>query len=322
MRVFVAGATGAIGQYLVPTLIAAGHEVTGTTRSPSKAVQLKSLGATPAVVDGLDRQAVIDAVAVARPEVIIHQMTALTSLSGFRNFDKEFAVTNELRTKGTDYLLEAARQAGTRRFIAQSFIGWNNARTGGKVKTEEDPLDPHPLAATRQSMAAIRHIQEVVPTSVPEGIVLRYGGFYGHGASDSLLDPVRKRKMPVVGGGTGIWSFIEITDAATATAAAVDHGAPGIYNIVDDDPAPVAEWLPYLAECLGAKPPMHAPAWLGRLLAGELVVMLMTEARGSSNHKAKRELGWTPRYQSWRDGFPAWAEETKSARKEPHDRAA
>jgi nucleoside-diphosphate-sugar epimerase len=322
MRVFVAGATGAIGHYLVPSLVAAGHEVTGTTRSASKAVQLKSAGATPAIVDGLDREAVLDAVQAAQPDVIIHQMTALTSMTSFRNFDKEFAVTNELRTKGTDYLLEAARLAGTRRFIAQSFTGWNNARTGAMVKTEEDPLDPHPVPATRQSMAAIRHIEETVPKVVPEGIVLRYGGFYGHGASDSMLDVVRKRKMPVVGGGTGIWSFAEITDAAAATAAAVDHGAPGIYNIVDDDPAPVAQWLPYLSECLGVKPPMRAPAWLGRLLAGELVVMLMTEARGSSNQKAKRELGWTPRYPSWRDGFPVWVEQINSAGKEPHDRAA
>jgi nucleoside-diphosphate-sugar epimerase len=315
MRVFVAGATGAIGQYLVPSLVAAGHEVTGTTRSPSKASQLKNAGATPAVVDGLDRQGVLDAVKAAQPDVIVHQMTALASMRDFRHFDKEFAVTNELRTKGTDYLLEAARQAGTRRFIAQSFIGWNNARTGSPVKTETDPLDPDPLPATRHSMAAIRHIEETVPGAVPEGLVLRYGMFYGLGASDSMLEVVRKRRMPVVGGGTGIWSFTEVTDAAAATAAAVTRGAPGIYNIVDDDPAPVAQWLPYLSECLGVKPPMHAPAWLGKLLGGELVVLLMTEARGSSNAKAKRELGWTPRYPSWRDGFLVWT-------KEAHNRAA
>ena len=240
-------------------------------------------------------------------------MTALASMRNFRNFDKEFAVTNELRTKGTDYLLEAARQAGTRRFIAQSFIGWNNARTGSLVKTETDPLDPDPLPATRQSMAAIRHIEETVPGAVPEGLVLRYGMFYGPGASDSMLEVVRKRRMPVVGGGTGIWSFIEVTDAAAATAAAVTRGAPGIYNIVDDDPAAVGQWLPYLSECLGVKPPMHAPAWLGQLLAGELVVSLMTEARGSSNAKAKQELGWTPRYPSWRDGFPVWTKEAHAS---------
>ena len=311
MRVFVAGATGVIGQYLVPSLIAAGHEVTGTTRSPAKAAGLRQAGAAPVIADGLDRQAILDAVRAAQPDVIVHQMTALAAMTDFRHFDQEFAVTNELRTKGTDYLLEAARLAGTRRFIAQSFIGWNNPRTGSPVKTEQDPLDPDPLPATRQSMAAIRHIEETVPEAVPEGLVLRYGMFYGHGASDSMLDVVRKRRMPVIGGGTGIWSFTEVTDAAAATAAAVTRGAPGVYNIVDDEPAPVRLWLPYLSQCLGVKPPMHAPAWAGRLLAGEMVVSLMTQARGSSNEKAKRELGWAPRYASWRDGFREW---TKAAR--------
>ncbi len=311
MRVFVAGATGAIGQYLVPSLVAAGHEVTGTTRSPAKAAGLQQAGATPVIADGLDRRAVLDAVKAAQPDVIVHQMTALASMSSFRSFDKEFAVTNELRTRGTDYLLEAARQAGTRRFIAQSFVGWTNPRTGGPVKTEHDGLDPDPVPGTRQSMAAIRHVEETVPDAVPEGLVLRYGMFYGHGASDSMLDVVRKRRMPVVGGGTGIWSFCEVTDAAAATVAAVTRGAPGVYNIVDDEPAPVAQWLPFLAQCLGVKPPMRAPAWLGKLLAGDLVVVLMTQARGSSNAKAKQELGWAPRYASWRDGFPDW---TKAAR--------
>ncbi len=313
MRVFVAGATGAIGQYLIPSLIAAGHEVTGTTRSSAKARQLKDAGAAPAIVDGLDRQAVLSAVRAAQPDVIVHQMTALASMRNFRNFDKEFAVTNELRTRGTDYLLDAARQEGTRRFIAQSFIGWNNARTGSQVKTEQDPLDPDPLPATRQSIAAIRHVEETVPGAVPEGLVLRYGMFYGPGASYEMLDVVRKRRMPIVGGGTGIWSFTEVTDAAAATAAAVTRGAPGLYNVVDDDPAAVSRWLPYLSECLGVKPPMRAPAWLGKLLAGESVVSLMTEARGSSNAKAKRELGWTPRYPSWRDGFPVWIKAAQAA---------
>ena len=314
MRVFVAGATGVVGQFLVPSLVAAGHEVTGTTRSTAKAATLQAAGATPIIVDGLDRQAVLDAVKTAQPEVIVHQMTALASMSSFRNFDKEFAVTNELRTRGTDYLLEAAQQAGTRRFIAQSFVGWNNSRTGGPVKTEDDPLDSDPVPSTRKSIAAIRHVDETVPGAVPEGLVLRYGPFYGHGASDNLLDAVRKRQMPVIGGGTGIWSFCEITDAAAATAAAVDRGAPGIYNIVDDDPAPVREWLPYLAECIGAKAPMHAPAWLGGLLAGQLVVSLMTRVRGSVNEKAKRELGWAPSYASWRDGFRDWAKTAEQAR--------
>ncbi len=314
MRVFVAGATGVIGQYLVPGLILAGHDVTASTRSPAKASRLKDQGATPAIVDGLDRQAVLTAVAAAQPEVIIHQMTALTSLRSFRHFDKEFAVTNELRSQGTDYLLEAATRAGARRFIAQSFVGWTSAREGGTVKTEEDPLDPHPLAVAASTMAAIRHLEEAVPKTVPEGLVLRYGILYGHGASDALLEAVRKRQLPVIGGGTGVWSFTEVTDAAAATVAAVSRGAPGIYNVVDDDPAPVAQWLPYLASCLGVKPPLRAPAWLGRLLGGEMTVSMMTEVRGASNEKAKRELGWAPAYPSWRDGFPAWAQAVKSGK--------
>jgi nucleoside-diphosphate-sugar epimerase len=314
MRVFVAGATGVIGQYLVPGLIEAGHDVTASTRSPLKANQLKGQGATPVIVDGLDREAVLKAVAAAQPEVIVHQMTALTSLKSFRNLDKQFAVTNELRSTGTDYLLEAANQAGTRRFIAQSFIGWNNARSGGPVKTEQDPLDPDPLPGTTKALAAIEHLEEAVPAQVPEGLVLRYGIFYGHGASDLMLEVARKRQMPVIGGGTGIWSFTEVTDAAAATVAAVTRGAAGIYNVVDDEPAPVSEWLPYLASCVGAKPPVRAPAWLGRLLGGEMIVSWMTQGRGSSNEKAKRELGWTPKYPSWRDGFPVWAEEFKSGK--------
>jgi nucleoside-diphosphate-sugar epimerase len=314
MRVFVAGAAGAIGTRLVPQLVERGHQVTATTRSKGKIDKLRALGAEPVVVDGLDAVAVGEAVALAEPDAIVHQMTALASMSSFRNFDKEFAVTNELRTRGTDYLLEAAQQAGTRRFIAQSFVGWNNIRTGGPVKTEDDPLDPDPVPSTRKSIAAIRYVDETVPGAVPEGLVLRYGPFYGHGASGNLLDVVRKRQMPVVGGGTGIWSFCEITDAAAATAAAVDRGAPGIYNIVDDDPAPVREWLPYLAECIGAKAPMRVPAWLGGLLAGQLVVSLMTRARGSVHEKAKRELGWAPSYASWRDGFRDWAKTAEQAR--------
>jgi nucleoside-diphosphate-sugar epimerase len=307
MRIFVAGATGAIGRYLIPDLVAAGHQVTGSTRSPAKAGDLEKAGATPVIMDGLNRETVLKAVQAAQPEVIVHQMTALADMRSFRNFDAQFAATNELRRRGTDHLLEAAQAAGTRRFIAQSFIGWNNPRTGGPVKSEEDPLDPDPLPATRQSMAAIRHIEQTVPNAVPEGLVLRYGMFYGPGTSQAMLDIVRKRRMPVIGGGTGIWSFIEVTDAAAATALAVTRGAPGVYNIADDDPAPVSEWLPYLSECLGAKPPMRAPAWLGRLLAGPLVVSLMTQARGAANAKARRELGWVPSYPSWRDGFPQWA---------------
>jgi len=314
MRVFVAGATGVIGRFLVPGLIDAGHEVTASTRSAAKAGQLASAGATPVVADGLDRAAVLDAVKAAEPEVIVHQMTALTDLRSFRNLDKQFAVTNELRTRGTDYLLEAAALAGTRRFIAQSFIGWNNARSGGPVKTEQDPLDPSALPGTTGALAAIKHVEEAVPAQVPEGLVLRYGILYGHGASDLMLGVVRKRQLPVIGGGTGIWSFTEVTDAAAATAAAVTAGAPGLFNVVDDEPAPVAQWVPYLASCLGAKPPVSAPAWLGRLLGGEMIVEWMRKGRGASNKKAKRELGWTPKYPSWRDGFPVWAEAFRSGK--------
>lgn len=308
MRVFVTGATGALGRYLVPQLVAAGHEVTATTRTPGKVTQLRAAGAAPAVVDGLDREAVTAAVMAAGPEVIVHEMTALTGMRSLRNPDKLFAVTNELRTRGTDNLLAAAERAGTRRVIAQSNAN-ANARTGGPVKTEEDPLDAQPVRTATRAMAAIRYVEETVPRAVPEGIVLRYGNFYGPGSSDILLEAVRKRQLPVIGGGTGIWPFIEITDAAAATFAAVEHGAPGVYNVADSDPAPVAEWLPYLAEVLGAKPPLRLPAWLGRLLAGEFVVTQMTRARGLSNEKARKELGWEPRYASWREGFRAWVGE-------------
>jgi nucleoside-diphosphate-sugar epimerase len=306
MRVFVAGATGALGRHLVPGLVAAGHEVTATTRTPGKVAQVREAGAEPVVLDGLDREAVIAAVRAAGPEVIVHQMTALAGMRSLRKPDQMFAATNELRTRGTDNLLVAAARAGTRRVVAQS-NGSVYERSGGPVKTEEDPLasrPPSPSAA--RSLAAIRRVDETVPLVAPEGIVLRYGGFYGPGASDVLLDGVRKRSVPVIGGGTGIWSFIEITDAAAATLAAVDRGLPGVYNVVDSDPAPVVEWLPYLAEVAGAKPPLRVPAWLGRLLAGEFVVAQMTTSRGSSNEKARKELGWEPRYASWREGFRAW----------------
>jgi 2-alkyl-3-oxoalkanoate reductase len=306
MRVFIAGAAGVIGQRLIPLLTADGHEVTGSTRASGKAALVRQLGATPVVVDGLDADGVLAAVREARPEVIIHEMTALTSMSNLRNFDKVFAVTNQLRTAGTDNLLAAARAAGTGRFIAQSYTCWPNIREGGPVKTEDDPLDPHPPASMTQSMRAIRHVEDAA-SGFPGGLALRYGGLYGPGASESMLGPVRKRLFPVIGSGAGIWTFCHIEDAATATAAAVTRGAPGIYNVVDDDPAPATEWLPFLATCLGAKPPRHVPAWLGRQLAGDAVVTMMTESRGSSNAKAKRELGWTPRYPSWRDGFPGWA---------------
>ena len=307
MRVFVTGATGALGQHLVPGLVAAGHEVTATTRTPGKAGQLRAAGAAPVVLDGLDRAAVLAAVQAAAPEVIVHQMTALADMRSLRNTDRVFAATNELRTRGTDNLLAAAAAAGTGRVIAQSYTGWTNERSGGPVKTENDPFDSRVLPSAARTLAAIKHVEQTVPLQVPEGIVLRYGSFYGPGASQILLDLLRKRMLPVIGGGTGIWSFIEITDAAAATIAAVDRGAPGVYNVVDSDPAPVTDWLPYLARVAGAKPPLRVPAWLGRLLAGEFVVNQMTTARGSSNEKARKDLGWEPRYASWREGFRAWA---------------
>jgi nucleoside-diphosphate-sugar epimerase len=306
MRVFVTGATGALGRYLVPGLVAAGHEVTATTRTPAKVAQLREAGAEPVVLDGLDREAVIAAVLAAAPEVIVHEMTALAGMRSLRNPDKLFAVTNELRTRGTDNLLAAAARAGTRRVIAQGYAGAGPDQPSGGLKTEEDPPDWRPIRSFVQAPAAIRHVEEAVPSAVPEGIVLRYGAFYGPGASDILLEMLRKRQVPVVGGGTGVWSFVEVTDAATATLAAVDRGAPGVYNVVDDDPAPVAQWLPYLAQVAGAKPPLRVPSWLGRLLAGEFVVAQMTTSRGYSNEKARKELGWEPRYASWREGFRAW----------------
>jgi 2-alkyl-3-oxoalkanoate reductase len=309
MRVFVTGGTGALGRHLVPGLIAAGHEVTATTKTPSKVGQLRQAGAEPVVVDGLDRDSVIAAVQASAPEVILHEMTALAGMSSLRNPDKSFAVTNELRTRGTDNLLTAAERAGTHRVIAQGYAGAGPDKgSGGGLKTEDDPLDWRPIRSAVHMTAAIRHLDETVPSKVAEGIVLRYGGFYGPGATDVLVDMVRKRQVPVIGGGTGVWSFVEITDAAAATVAAVDRGLPGAYNIVDDDPAPVAQWLPYLAEVLGAKPPLRLPAWLGQLLAGEFTVAQMTTSRGYSNEKARKELGWEPRYASWRDGFRAWAD--------------
>jgi 2-alkyl-3-oxoalkanoate reductase len=304
MRVFVTGATGALGQHLVPGLVAAGHEVTATTRTPGKVARLRATGAAPVLLDGLDREAVIAAVLAAEPEVIVHQMTALSRMRSLRNPDKVFTTTNELRTRGTDNLLAAAAMVGTRRIVAQGH-NFVYEQSGGPVKAEDDPLASKPVPSWTRSLAAIKHVEEAV-RAVPEGVVLRYGTFYGPGASDPLLEAVRKRQVPMIGGGPGVWSFIEISDAATATLAAVDRGAPGAYNVVDSDPAPVAEWLPYLADVAGAKPPIRVPAWLARPLAGRYVVAQMTDARGASNEKARKELGWEPRYASWREGFRVW----------------
>jgi nucleoside-diphosphate-sugar epimerase len=312
MKVFVAGATGALGRQLVPRLVAGGHEVVGMTRSADKRDAVRALGARPVVADALDPEAVASAVAEANPEVIVHQLTALPGSLDVRHFDRDFAATNRLRTEATDHLLAGARAIGVRRLVAQSYAGWPFARSGGSVKTEEDPLDPDPAQQMSKTLDAIRYLEEAVTTADRiEGVVLRYGGFYGPGTSlgrdGEQIESIRKRKFPVVGDGGGVWSFVHIEDAAEATVAAVEHGRRGIYNIVDDDPAPVAQWLPAIAAASGAKPPRHVPRWIGRLLAGEAATVMMTEVRGASNAKAKRELDWQPRHPSWREGFAAGA---------------
>jgi nucleoside-diphosphate-sugar epimerase len=301
MHVFLAGGTGAIGLRLVPQLVERGHRVTATTTIPAKAPLLEKLGATAAIVDGLDASQVGAAVAAARPDAIVHQMTALAGKQDPKHFDRWFAVTNRLRTEGTDHLLAAARASGVGHVVAQSFTGWPNTRTGGWVKTEDDPLDPDPPKWQREALAAIRHVEDAVTGA--GGAALRYGGLYGPGASDAMATVVRKRMWPVVGGGTGYTSWVHVDDAAAATVLALERRAQGVFNVVDDEPAPVAQWLPYFAQCVGAKPPLRLPAWLGRLLAGEVAVSTMTATRGSSNARAKRELGWELRWPSWRQGF-------------------
>ena len=315
MVVFVAGATGVLGRALVPQLVAGGHEVVGMTRSPSKQDLVRSLGARPVVADALDPDAVAEAVASAEPEVIVHELTALSgelSVRDMRHPDRSpmAIMTNRLRTEATDHLLGAGRAVGARRFVAQSFGAFRWARSGGPVLTEAEPLDPNPPAALRAALVGILHVEREVPSiGWGEGLVLRYGGFYGPGTAISLAPdaqiaaPIRKRRFPIVGEGGGVWSHVHVDDAAAATVAAVDRGQPGIYNIVDDEPAPVREWLPVLASALDAKPPRRIPRWLARLAAGEAATLMMTEARGGSNEKAKRELGWQPRYASWRQGF-------------------
>ncbi|ONI73672.1 dehydrogenase [Kribbella sp. ALI-6-A] len=307
MRVLVAGATGAMGAQLVPRLIEAGHEVFAMIRKERDKSRVAQLGAVPVIADALDRAAVEAAVREAAPEVIVHQLTAIGHIDT-RRFEQSFAATDRLRIEGTDNLLAAARSAGVRRFVAQSNGAFTYARTGGPVKTEEDPLDRAPVAPMARMIAAVEHLENAVLGAGPiEGIVLRYGAFYGPGTSmapgSEQLELIRKRKFPVVGDGGGVWSFVHIADAAEATVAAVEHGGRGVYNIVDDDPAPVAEWLPELAAMLGAKKPMRVPRFIGRLAAGPAGVVLMTELRGASNAKAKRELGWQPAHPTWRQGI-------------------
>jgi 2-alkyl-3-oxoalkanoate reductase len=305
MRIFLAGATGALGSRLVPQLLAAGHDVTGTTRSSAKADALRSAGVEPVVADGLDRDAIVTAVVAARPDAIVHQLTALAGMGSLRDFDGAFALTNRLRTEGTDNLLAAAREAGVGGFVAQSYAGWPYARSGGPVKSEDDPLDPDPVPSMRETLAAIRHLEAAVTEA--GGIVLRYGGFYGPGTGltrgGEQVEMIRKRRFPIVGDGGGVWSFVHIDDAAAATVAALERGTPGIYNVVDDEPAPARDWLPALAAAAGAKPPRRLPRWLARLAAGEALTAMMTESRGASNVKARRELDWAPAHPSWREGF-------------------
>jgi 2-alkyl-3-oxoalkanoate reductase len=302
MRVFMTGASGAIGSRLVPKLIDAGHEVIGAHHSPESAERLQKLGARAVLLDLLDAHAVRKAVLDVKPDAIMHQATALAGSKFSRNLDKTLAKTNELRTTGTDALLAAASEAGVRRFAAQSGAAYGRyARQGGPVKTEDDPLGS-PLANMEQTFSAFDHVEDAVTKF--GGIALRYGVFYG-AANDGTIEPVRKRQFPIIGDGGGVWSWIHLDDAAAAAVLALDHDGPAIYNIVDDDPAPVRDWLPVLAQSLGAKPPRHFPAWLARLFAGDAVVVMSTEGRGASNAKAKRELGWTPRHPSWQQGFPA-----------------
>ena len=310
MKIFVPGATGALGRHLVPALASNGHEVVGMTSKQEKQDLVRSLGARPVVADALDPDAVARAVAEADPQAIVHQLTGLSRTFDLRDYEGTFALTNRLRTEGTDHLLAAGRAVGVERFVAQSYAGWPFERKGAMVKSEDDPLDPTPAEPMRTALEAIRHTEEaVIGATWTQGIVLRYGGFYGPGTNFSvhpdgdMVELIRKRKFPVVGHGTGVWSFVHIADAASATVAAIEHGERGIYNVVDDDPAPVSEWLPGAASAIGARKPMRLPRWVGRLAAGEAAVVMMNEVRGASNAKAKHELGWKPRYTSWRQGF-------------------
>ncbi len=305
MRVFVAGGTGVIGRRLVPQLVARGHQVTATTTDPGKLGLLEQLGAEAVVMDGLDAASVGEAVARARPDAIVNQMTAISPAHAgqpdFKHFDRWFATTSRLRTEGTDHLLAAAQATGVSTFVAQSYASWNGLRTGGWVKTEEDPLDPEEGTAAEAGMVAIRYLEDVVLKA--GGAALRYGALYGPGATDDQIELVRKRQYPLVGSGSGYSSWVHLDDAASATLLAVEQHVRGVFNIVDDEPAPASAWLPYLAACAGAKPPLRVPAWLARLLAGDVAVLMMTEGRGFSNAKAKRDLGWALHYPSWRQGF-------------------
>jgi nucleoside-diphosphate-sugar epimerase len=308
MKIFVAGATGAVGRALVPVLVKRHHWVVGTTSSTNRVTAISAMGAEPVLMDGLDAAAVLQAVRAAKPDVIVHQMTALAGVKNLKHFDEAFAKTNRLRKEGTAHLVAAAREVGTSRIIVQSYAGWTYTPDGDRLKTEEDPLDPAPPRTMRETLDAIRALERsVLSASDLQGIVLRYGSFYGPGTpiypGGEIAELVRTRRLPVVGSGAGVWPFIHMEDVALATALAIERGVSGIYNIVDDEPAPTSAWIPELARILRAKPPRHVPEWIARLMVGEALVHLMTRVRGSSNEKAKRELGWQLRYPSWRKGF-------------------
>jgi nucleoside-diphosphate-sugar epimerase len=308
MKVFLAGATGAIGKRLLPKLVAAGHQVTGTTQSPEKATSISAAGAKPAIVNALNKKEVLQAVQDAEPDVIIHQLTSIPARFNMRRFDREFAMTNRFRTEGTDNLLAAARSTGCRRFIAQSYTGWPYAREGNWIKTEDDPLITFPESAMKETFSAIVHLESATLSEKNiEGFVLRYGSFYGPGTSlgqgGAFLEDIRRRRVPIVGKGTGYWSFIHIDDAASATVAAIEAAEPGVYNICDDEPSPVSEWLPFMSDALGAEPPRKIPAWLGRLAIGSSGVAMMTQIRGASNQKAKSNFFWILQWPTWRQGF-------------------
>jgi nucleoside-diphosphate-sugar epimerase len=310
MRIFLAGATGALGRRLLPRLVERGHEVAGMTRSESKQGLVRELGGQPVVADALDRGSVTESVTRHEPDVIVHQLTAIPRAPDMRHFARDFAQTNRLRTEGTDHLLAAARAAGVRRFVAQSYAAGIFAREGGPVKREEDPLDARPPEQVRATIDAIRHLEEAVTgAGFVEGVALRYGYFYGPGTTISrgpegtLVQAIRKRQLPLVGDAQGVWPFIHVEDAAEATINAIEGRGHGVYHVVDDEPAPVADWLPAAAAAVGAPAPWRVPRWLGRLFAGEFATVMMTEARGASNAKAKRQLAWAPRHASWREGF-------------------
>ena len=308
MKIFVAGASGAVGRRLLPLLVRRGHVVLAMVRSADKEAEVRTLGAEPVVADAFDRTAVARGVDAARPDVVIHQLSALSQAKSLKHFDREFAATNRLRTDATNHLLEAARASGVRRFIAQSFTGWTNPRAGSRIKTERDPLDPHPPHSMQQTLAAIRYVERVVGEARDlSGVVLRYGYLYGPGTSfapgGDVLEAVRQRRLPLVGSAAGIWSFIHVDDIAMATVLAAEGAPPGVYNVVDDEPTEVSNWLPELARCIGAKPPRHVPVWLARLMIGDAGVAMMTQSRGSSNAKIKAAYQWRPKYPSWRAGF-------------------